>query len=96
MDPRVQSDGGEYADNEEPTKGLSSSLVEMMESGSRSPSHSHSQHNCLRSSMPKVVENPEYVAIDMWFRTLRIIPESDVGEIAHVANAWERACCNAF
>jgi len=95
MDPRVQSEGGD-ADNEEPTKGLSSSWVEMLESGSRSPSHSHSQHNRLMSSIPKVVENPEYVAIDMWFRTLRIIPDSDVGEIAHVANAWERACCSAF
>lgn len=95
MEPLAHSE-----EEEESRKGLSSSFLfsseEGLSSGSVSPSHSHNQHRRLRSSTPKDVINPMYVLRDMWFRTLGTRPESDEGDMAHVAKACERACWIAF
>ena|SRR5260221_5933834 len=96
IEPRAQSEGGGCVGDGELKKGLSSSSVSCLDllTGSEFESHSQSQHRRLRSSISKLVLNPEYVTTEIWLRTFRTIPESEVGEIAQVANACERASCN--
>lgn len=50
------------------------------------PSHSHNQHNRLRSSMSNFIDSPEYVFSVMWFKTAGKVPVSE-GESAQVAKA---------
>lgn len=98
IEPRVQSVGTGCVGDGELKKGFSSSSTSCFDLlvGNDFESHSQSQHNRLRSSISKLVLKPVYVTTEIWLRTFRTIPESEVGEIAQVANACERASCNAL